>query len=585
MGQMSEFDEIYDFVIVGSGGGSMCAGLLMRTVGKKVLILEKTDLIGGTTSRSGGVMWIPNNPFMARDGVEDSLEKATTYLNATLGTPVGVPGSTLERRRAYLNEAPRMIQFLVAQGIKLTRVREWPDYYDDLPGGSVAGRTVVAELFDTNELGEWQQKLRPSFIALPVPATLEEMMELPSLKRSWAVKFLMLKLVLRGAVARLTGRRWVAGGAALQGRMLQAALRAGAELRTESPVNELIVEKGAVTGVTTVKDGRPWRVGSRLGVLVNAGGFSRNQRMRDQYAPGTFVKWTMAAPGDTGELIEEMMRVGADIAQMDERVGCQMTLPPGAELSEAKPTAQAMTASPHAILVDQSGMRYMNEGGSYMAYCKAMLERNKTVPASPSWAIFDQQYMRSYMLAGTMPGSSKPQRWYDEGYLKRADTIEELERLLAIKTGTLHATVERFNEFVRRNRDEDFHRGERAYDGWLGDAYHSPSQTLGSIAEAPFYALPVVPGDVSTYGGVVTDEHARVLRADGTVILGLYATGISTASVMGRAYPGAGSSIGPSFTFGLIAAQHALEGIADKNTANSHEAAGSQLAAPEALPA
>jgi 3-oxosteroid 1-dehydrogenase len=581
---MSDFDEIFDFVVVGSGGGSMCAGLLMRSAGKKVLILEKTGLIGGTTARSGGVMWIPNNPFMARDGVEDSLEKAATYLDAVLGTPDGVSGSTRERRRAYLECAPRMIQFLLAQGIKLTRVTEWPDYYDELPGGSVAGRTVVAELFDSNELGAWRDKLRPSFISLPVPATLEEMMELPSLKRSWAVKFLMLKLVLRGAVARLAGKRWVAGGAALQGRMLQAAVRTGVEFRTESPVSELIVENGAVTGVATLKDGRPWRIGSRLGVLVNAGGFSHNQRMRDRYAPGTWVKWTMAAPGDTGELIEEMMRLGADIAQMEERVGCQMTLPPGAELSESKPTAQAITASPHAILVDQSGVRYMNEGGSYMAYCKAMLERSKTVPASPSWAVFDAQYMRNYMLAGTMPGSPKPQRWYDEGYLKKADTLEELERLLGIKSGTLVATVRRFNEFVSRNRDEDFHRGERAYDGWLGDAYHHPSKTLGSIAEAPFYALPVVPGDVSTYGGVVTDEHARVLRADGSVISGLYATGISTASVMGRAYPGAGSSIGPSFTFGFVAAEHAIESSADAAAAKQ-SAAAAPRAGSVALPA
>jgi 3-oxosteroid 1-dehydrogenase len=572
-GFMSDFDEIFDFLIVGSGGGSMCAALQMRAAGKKVAILEKTALIGGTTSRSGGVMWIPNNPFMARDGVADSMEKAATYLDAVLGTPEGVPGSTRERRRAYLEQAPRMIQFLLAQGIKLTRVSEWPDYYDDLPGGSVGGRTVVAELFDVNELGAWREKLRPSFISLPVPASLEEMMELPLLKRSWAVKFLMLKLVLRGTVARLTGKRWVAGGAALQGRMLQAAVRAGVELRSESPVSELVVENGAVTGVITVKDGRPWRVGSRLGVLVNAGGFSHNQQMRDRYAPGTSVKWTMAAPGDTGELIEEMMRLGAAIAQMEERVGCQMTLPPGAELSEAKPTAQAITAAPHAILVDQSGVRYMNEGGSYMAYCKAMLERNKTVPASPSWAILDQQYMRNYMLAGTMPGRPKPRRWYDEGYLKRADTIEELERLLGIKSGNLVGTVRRFNEFVSRNRDEDFHRGERAYDGWLGDDYHQPSKTLGTIAEAPFYALPVVPGDVSTYGGVVSDEHARVLRSDGSVISGLYATGISTASVMGRAYPGAGSSIGPSFTFGFIAAQHALENAAGDAARPSEAAA------------
>jgi 3-oxosteroid 1-dehydrogenase len=553
-----DFDETFDFVVVGSGGGSMCAALVMKAASKNVLILEKTSLIGGTTARSGGVMWIPNNPFMKRDGVADSFENAATYLDSVLGDPSGAPGSSRERRRAYLIEAPRMLEFLGAQGVKLNRVSEWPDYYDDRPGGSVSGRTVVAELFDKNELGSWKEKLRPSFIQLPVPASLEEMMELPAITRSWAVKMLMLKLVLRGLIAKLTGKHWVAGGAALQGRMMQAALRGQVEFRTDSPVNELIVEGGAVKGVMTVKEGRPWRVGARLGVLVNAGGFARNQRMRDQYQPGTSVKWTMATPGDTGEMIEEMMRHGAAIAQMEERVGNQVTLPPGAEESESKPTAQAMTASPHAILVDQSGVRYMNEGGSYMGYCKAMLERNKVVPAVPSWAVFDQQYVRKYMLAGTMPGSTKPQRWYEEGYLKKADSLEELAGKLNVEPAKLVATVQRFNGFVAQNRDDEFHRGERAYDRWLGDHLHKPSETLGAIAEPPYYAVPVLPGDVGTYGGVVTDESARVLRGDGSVIPGLYATGVSTASVMGRAYPGAGSSVGPAFVWGYVAAKHAV---------------------------
>ena len=554
---MTGFDETFDFVVVGSGGGSMCAGLVMRAAGKSVLILEKTELVGGTTARSGGVMWIPNNPFMKRAGIEDSFDKAATYLESVSGDQTDAPGASRERRRTYLTEAPVMVEFLGSQGVKLTRVTEWPDYYDERPGGSVPGRTVVAELFDANELGAWKPKLRPSSIRAPVPATLEELMELPGLKRSWRVKMLLLKLVARGVIARITGKDWVAGGAALQGRMLQAALRTGIEIRTESPVSELIVENGAVKGVVAVKDGRPWRVGSRLGVLVNAGGFAHNQRMRDRYQPGTSVKWTMAAPGDTGEIIEEMVKRGAAIAQMEERVGCQLTLPPGSEQSELKPTVQGMTAAPHAILVDQSGVRYMNEGGSYMAYCKAMLERNKVVPAVPSWAVVDSQYMRYYMFAGTMAGSTKPQRWYDEGYLKKADTIEDLARQLNIDPATLKATVERFNGFVAKNRDEDFHRGERAYDRWLGDPLNEPSQTLGSIAEPPFYAVPVLPGDVGTYGGVVTDECARVLREDGSVIPGLYATGVSTASVMGRAYPGAGSSVGPSFVWGYVAARHA----------------------------
>ncbi|MDR3417224.1 MAG: FAD-binding protein [Nevskia sp.] len=555
---MTGFDEVFDFVVAGSGGGSMCAALVARASGKSVLILEKTGLVGGTTARSGGVMWLPNNPFMQRDGVEDSLERATAYLEGLLDGQVDAPGSTPVRRRQYLIEAPRMLDFLGRQGIELDRVKDWPDYYDERPGGSVPGRTVVARLFDVNELGSWSSRLRPSFVQIPLPASLEEMLELPAYKRSWRVKLLMLKLVLRALIARLTGRRWVAGGAALQGRMLQAALRAGTEIRTDSPVSELIVEDGVVKGLVTTKDGGPWRVGARQGVLANAGGFARNQSMRDRYLPGTSVQWTLAAPGDTGEMIEEMMRHGAAVAQMDERVGNQLTIPPGMEDSEIKPTAQSMTAAPHAILVDQTGVRYMNEGGSYMAYVKAMMERNRTVPAVPSWAVFDSQYMAKYMLAGTMPGKAKPRRWYEEGYLRKADSIHDLACQLRLQPATLLATIARFNRFVAGNHDEDFHRGERAYDRWLGDEFQQPSPALGAIDKPPYYAVPVYPGDVGTFGGVVTDEFARVLRSDGSVIAGLYATGVSTASVMGRFYPGAGCSIGPSFVWGYVAACHAM---------------------------
>lgn len=555
-----EFDEVFDFVVAGSGGGSMCAALVMREAGHSVVILEKTALVGGTTARSGGVMWLPDNPFMRRDGVADSFEQASAYLEALLGEQRDTPGSTPARRRRYLVEAPRMLDFLLRAGLKLDRVKEWPDYYDELPGGSVPGRTVVAQLFNIRELGDWAPRLRPSFVSIPLPASLEEMLELPAVRRSWRVKWLVLRLLLRGVIARLSGKRWVAGGAALQGRMLQAALRAGAEIRTESPVSSLLVEDGVVRGVVTLKDGRPRRIGARRGVLVNAGGFARNQAMRDRYIPGTSVKWSLAAPGDTGEMIEEMQRIGAALAQMDERVGNQLMIPPGSEDSEIKPTAQAMTAAPHCILVDQTGVRYMNEGGSYMAYAKAMLERDRSVPAVPSWAIFDSQYLAKYMLAGTMPGGRKPKRWFDEHWLRKADSLAELARLLNLEASTLEATMARFNGFVTRNRDADFHRGERAYDRWLGDELHQPSPSLGAIDRPPYYAVPVYPGDVGTYGGVVTDEHARVLRADGSVIAGLYATGVSTASVMGRFYPGAGSSVGPAFVWGFVAAQHALAG-------------------------
>lgn len=557
---MAGFDEEFDFVVVGSGGGSMCASLLMRKEGKSALILEKTNLVGGTTARSGGVMWIPNNRFMKRDGVDDSLEQATAYLDAVVGNPNDAPGTSRERRQAYLSEAPRMVDFLVEQGIKLTRATYWPDYYDEKPGGSEKGRTVIAELFNVNELGPWKHRLRPGMMATAgdPAAYVEEGMKLRNIKVSSESKATMLKIALRTAWARLTGKHYVTAGAALQGRMLQAALKAGVEIRTDSPVEELIVEDGAVKGVRTVKDGRPWRVGARLGVLVNAGGFARNQQMRDQYQPGTQAAWSNVPEGDTGEMIREMMRLGAAVGQMEEMVGYQSSIAPGSENNPVKPGVQSALASPGAILVDQTGVRYQNEGGSYMAFCKGMLERNRTVPAVPSWGVFDSQYLRRYGVPGAMAGSTGAKGWIEKGFVRKADSLEALAKLIDVDPKALKATVERFNGFAAQNRDEDFHRGERKYDQWLGDPTHKPSATLGAITEGPFYAMPIVPGDVGTFGGVVTDDYARVVGEDGAVIEGLYATGVSTASSMGRAYPGAGSSVGPSFTWGFIAAQHAL---------------------------
>lgn len=552
---MADFDETYDWVVVGSGAGSMSSGLVMRKAGKSVLVLEKSPYVGGTTSKSGGVMWIPNNPFM--DPGEDSLDKAMTYLDAVVGDDGDAPGTSREKRQAYAREAPEMIAFLTREGVALERGSDfWPDYYDELPGGCKSSRTVVAKPFDTKELGAWSAKLRKGF--LEVPVRLNDGMKLPYARDSWAIKWIFAKIAVKVVAGKLTGKHWVTAGAALQGRMLKAALAAGVEIRLESPVSELVVENGKVTGVVTVRDGEPWRVGARLGVLVNAGGFARNQEMRDKYMPGTRADWSMTNESDTGDMHREMERLGGVLAQMDEMVGFQFTRAPGWEQWYVAPGAQSVTAKPHAILVDQSGTRYMNEGGSYEEYCERMVARHRTTPAVPSWAILDQQYMDRYPLANAGSGKKIPEIWRSSGYLKQADTIEELAERIGADPATLRATVDRWNALCDAGRDEDFHRGERAYDQFLGDLMRQgEAKSLGRIDRAPFYAVDVVPGDVSTYGGVITDVEARVLRADGTPIEGLYATGVSTASMMGRVYPGAGASIGPSMTFGWVAAKHA----------------------------
>lgn len=551
---MAEFDETFDWVVVGSGAGSMSSGLLMRQAGKSVIILEKSHVAGGTSCKSGGVMWIPNNPFM--DPGEDSTEKGIAYLDAVVGDDSDAPGSTHEKRLAYVVEGPKMIDFLVKQGVELERGSHfWPDYYDELPGGCKTSRTVVAKVFDKNELGEWAPKLRLGMAEVPV--RLDDAMKLGFANQSWAIKLSMLKVGLKIAAGKLTGKHWVTAGAALQGRMLKAALGAGIDIRLNSAVNELIVENGKVVGVVTTRDGKPWRVGSRLGVLVNAGGFAKNQDMRDKYMPGTRAEWSMANESDTGDMHREMERLGGVLAQMDEMVGFQMSEAPGWEKDYVAPGMQAVTAKPHAILVDQTGVRYMNEGGSYEEYCERMLKRNAVAPSVPSWAIMDAQFFDKYNVANAGKGKI-PRSYAESGYLKKADTIEELAALIAIDPATLRATVDRWNSFVDKGIDEDFKRGEREYDKFLGDPFREGKlATMGRIDTGPYYAVTVVPGDVSTYGGIVTDANSRVLKADGSPIEGLYATGVSTASPMGRVYPGAGASVGPSMCFGWIAAKHA----------------------------
>ena len=545
---MAGFDEMFDWVIVGSGAGSMASALVMRTADKSVLILEKTAFIGGTTAKSGGVIWVPNNRFIRADEPDESAEKAITYLDAVCAD---VPGSNHEKRLAYVTEASKMIDFLIGQGVALERGSNfWPDYYDEAPGGCKTSRTVVAKYFDLMELGAWESKLRAGF--LPQPARLDDGMKLPYVGKSWKNKAIFAKIAIRVVLGKLMGKHYTTAGAALQGRMLKASLAAGVELRTETPVQQLIVEDGKVTGIATNQG----RIGARLGVLVNAGGYAQNQAMRDRYMPGTRSEWSNVPEGDTGDLHLEMERIGGVLAQMDQMVGYQLTRLPGWDMGYVKPPAQGITGKPHAILVDQSGVRYMNEGGSYELYCQTMLERNRTVPAVPSWAVFDAHYASEYAVGGVKLGK-KTEGWAEAGYLKQADTIEGLAAKIDVAPDVLRATIDRWNGFVDKGHDADFNRGARAYDQWLGDPFHGPNPALGRIDKAPFYAVDVVPGDVSTYGGVVTDAQARVVNAEGAPIEGLYACGVSTASVMGGVYPGAGASIGPSLTFGYVAAKHA----------------------------
>jgi 3-oxosteroid 1-dehydrogenase len=563
------YDETYDFVIVGSGGGSMCAALVAKQQGLSALIVEKQPLVGGSTGFSGGVWWVPNNPVMKRAGVDDSAERARQYLDAAV--TYNGPGTTPARRDAFLSTGPKMVEFLERAGMKFVYADGWSDYYDDLPGGEPRGRSLLAELFDTRELGEWEPRLsRYKGFSLPVPT--DQFTDLMLVKRTLKGKKRAAALAWRLLKGKLTGARLAGAGAAIQGRMLQIALREQLPIWTEAPVTELIVEgangRGRVAGIVVHRGGKTLRVGARRGVLMNVGGFSRNQAMRERFQPQpTSDQWTNANFGDTGEVIEMAMALGAAVDCMDEAWWVVTSLGPdgkpprpGGYAADGTPLPfmhHIDLSMPYSIMVDQIGERFCDEAGAYMEIGQRMYRRQQeTGRAVPSWVVMDSRQRRYYPWGTAQPGQV-PKEWLESGYMIEAGSIAELAAKTRIERAGLERTIKRFNGFCRTGVDSDFGRGSRAFDRCHGDPTVTPNPNLGAIEKAPFYAVRMYPGDVGTAGGVVTDEHARVLRADGSAIEGLYATGNCTASVVGRCYPGAGASIGASFTFGFIAAHHA----------------------------
>ncbi|MET0544759.1 MAG: FAD-binding protein, partial [Caulobacterales bacterium] len=541
---MAGWDKEVDLLIVGSGAGSMCAALIAQDHGLEPLIVEKLDKLGGTTAYSGGGVWIPNNHLMEREGQPDSFDRALEYMNAAVWHDG--PSTTPAKRASFVRNGRRAIEYIESKGMKMIRAHHWPDYHSDLPGGEQTSRTVMAELFDVNELGEAKDLL----IEPKMPVfrfSIEEMSTLILLNRTWAGKLFALRFAGRLMMQKALGKDLRACGQAWQGRMLQIALRNKVPMWRSTAVRDLIVEEGRVMGVLAEREGKPVRIRARRGVLLNSGGFARNPQMRERYGrQPVYANNTNVAAGDTGEMIETAQKLGAAVDCMDEglwgvsSVGPNGEFPPGAVGVDGKtptPFGHHFDISlPHVILVDQDGQRFGNEAGSYMELCQRLYGRHtETGRGIPAWAIIESRHRDRYIWGSTL--GKTPQEWLDSGYMIKADSLDELAAKTNIDPKKLKDGVARFNGFCRAGKDEDFNRGGKAFDLCHGDPTVKPNASLGAIERPPFYAVRIVPGDVGTWGGLVTDEFSRVLKEDGRPIDGLYAAGAATANVCGRSYP------------------------------------------------
>ncbi|MDN4162925.1 3-oxosteroid 1-dehydrogenase [Nocardioides abyssi] len=572
-GSPTDLPSEVDVVVVGAGAAGMSAALAAADRGLDTILLEKSRWFGGSTARSGGGVWIPGNYALKSAGQDDALENSKLYLDSIVGDVV-----PKVRRDTYVDRGAEVMDFIKARTpVRFTWVPDYADYHPEQPGGRPAGRTVEPVPLDASSLGAELERLHPPYTKAPANmiVTQADFRKISLGMRTVRGPLTMVKVTVRRIIAGLLRRRMYAMGNAIAIGLRKGLVDARVPVHYETELRDLVVEGGRVVGVRVLRDGVEQVVRARRGVVLGSGGFERSAELRERFLPQpTSVEWTTGSQNNTGAGLVAGMAAGARTDLLDDGWwGPTIPLPgrPWFCLAERN--------LPGSIIVNQAGERYMNEALPYVEAVHEMYRGEQTgVAHVPSWMVIDQRYRNRYVFAGLMPRQPFPGKWFKEGVVKKADTLAGLADEIGVPADTLARTVERFNGFAATGVDADFHRGESAYDKYYSDPTVKPNPSLHRIDEGPFYAVKIVPGDLGTKGGLVTDERARVLREDGTVLEGLYAAGNVSSAVMGNTYPGPGGTIGPALVFGYLAAedlaaarpadqQHATRQTPEKETA------------------
>jgi succinate dehydrogenase/fumarate reductase flavoprotein subunit len=500
-GLPARWDREADVVVVGSGSG-LVAGLAAAVGGAEALVLEKRSVVGGSTGHSGGVAWVPNNTFMRAEGIEDSREKALTYL-----THLAQHQADTSLLEAFVDAGPEMAEFVQAHSPLQWRVSkimgQAAEYHPEWPGAVPRGRSIE-----------------------------------PAVDRQGFFGPVLVEGLRKGFEA------------------------AGGEILLETPVRRLVVRRDAaggpeVVGVETERDGAPFFVRARRAVLLAAGGFEWDFEMKRHFLRGPTL-YTLGAGGNTGDGVRMAMSVGADLRNMNEVWGITVYK---AEAEAVRPNRMGATLNAEiekraagSIVVNRRGQRFQNEAADYDSTWRSYFTWDNWGELGyrnlPAYVLFDAKARRGRTIAG-LPADQPLPEW-----VRTADSLSELADQLGIDAAGLARTVVDFNEHARLGRDPEFRRGESAY-----DRYGMPDVgiTLGPIEEPPFFGAEIAAGDLGTCGGARVNAHAQVLDPYGQVIPRLYAAG-NNAGVgsPGSSYGGGGGTIGPAMTFSYIAGRHAL---------------------------
>jgi 3-oxosteroid 1-dehydrogenase len=476
---------------------------------------------------------------MLAAGMDDSPEEALTYLRAT--APAGWQAEEDALWQAFADHAPATLSFIEAHTPLQFELVHHPDLYSEAPGGRFRGRMVSPRLISRNILGAWRNRIRSS--TLPQIFTYREMVIGTVLSRPVRTLSRMAPSLLHRFLTRRVGM-----GNALVTGLLKGCLDQGCEILAGTAAHELIREdgeRGRILGVAAKQGARDIRIRARKGVVLATGGFEWDDERRQKHFPGEtgLIGSPRTNTGDGHRMAES---VGAQLARMDQANIFPVTNTVYEGHRHAKPLNEAY--KPHGILVNRLGERFVNEGDPNVGVTVDARDPATGEPVHlPCWRIFDAQYAHKNRVAMWL-GRRDPD-WF-----RKAGSVAALAGQIGLDPAALTATVDRFNGFVGAGRDTDFHRGETAWEMFHTEDATRPNRNgaLGTIAKPPFYAAPYYRAILVTKGGPRTNERGQALRADGSVVAGLYCAGVAMANPIGSKAVGAGTTIGPCLTWGHI---------------------------------
>lgn len=515
-----------DVVVVGSGAAGLAAAVSAATAGASVIVLEKSSSLGGTTAKSGGVFWVPDNHLMAERGLREDRDLALRYM-ARVSAPdrysataprLGLTEWEHTAIAAYLDRSPDILARL--EDIHALRAtveagQHFPDYRSELPEqGGIRGRALTA---------------------------------------------------LRADGTPGTGRDII-------DQLVVATERLGVHILTETAFTDLAVHAGQARGVLARRAGREVLVSASKGVVLASGGFTHNAERRAAHLPAH--TWGgCAAGGNTGDILPSLEALGVPLHNMDcawwDQIAIEHTLAGNTE------TRAGVWVAPgdSSLIVDLTGRRVVDEKADYNTRAKVhhgpdapeilillLDERSRGLFSEEAFAYpiaaEDTQSGDHLISAGSWADLAQALARRLERLGDRLDGAALAPQFLS----NLVQTVHRYNQHAVAGVDPDFQRGSQEIGRFFTGAARpgsGPNPTMAPLGEGPYHAVLIGLGTLDTKGGPRTDPVGRVLDKDGVPVSGLYAAGNAAASPSAQGYWAAGATIGPALVFGFEAGRDA----------------------------